>query len=351
MFSYDEEQFLKAKNFFVEVDESLKSMGDSFSLGTITDSEITSGISQLQSQMSGVCENVSFVIDEIKKVEDIIEYYNSISDSKINDKDSTLFDGISLSDIISNLYRSDQRDAFRLFNKYAHNDELTDSQKRNINTFLQLFNNYNVTDNRVIASLLNQSSRQGCGYSVVTNILVDLYKNKPDDFKEKFGYSLFQDDIDEKGRINYDCIFVDTFLKSNAESIIGLNNRQNGIFFTDYSVTFEEMGETLANVLGDTAEAVVQTCPNDISVETYEKAMSEGYDYAAIAVKNFDLMPYGDNPEVPVHNNGGHWMSVLGVSEEGNAIVSSWGYEWELQGGETENGENDGGLVFFDISK
>ena len=63
--------------------------------------------------------------------------------------------------------------------------------------------------------------------------------------------------------------------------------------------------------------------------------MDEGYTGACIAAYRFELKPYGSNTETENYvanqeSEDGHWMTITGVSENGNFIVSSWGQEWEL---------------------
>ena len=76
---------------------------------------------------------------------------------------------------------------------------------------------------------------------------------------------------------------------------------------------------------------------------------SGNYQYASIAVSKYKLEPYGINPEKAYKSNGGHLMTITGISENGNFIVSSWGFEWELVEGQPYISNQDGGLFLIHV--
>ncbi len=351
MFSFDEEQFLSAGKLISEVNDSLNSMKSfSFSTGTISDNEVLDGVNQLQNQMNGICDGVSFVLDEIKTVEDIIRQYNDLAIEEPLGESIDLLDEQSLSDLREYIYRFNQKDAYNNFESYCYGEELTEEQRKSVETYISLFNRHNIEDERKMAFLLKKAAQQGCGYTVLSSLLASIYIDNPSEFQEQHGYSLFQEGMEEERQLNYDCLFVDTFLTVNDEKVQRMSETGRMSPTERYDVSFGSMGATASVLIGNYNSIFVETVQNDITAETYERIMRENEEsntQAAIAVSNFDLIPYGGNNDEAMHNNGGHWMPVLGVSDEGNLIVSSWGEEWELQGGETENGEDDGGLIFF----
>ena len=111
------------------------------------------------------------------------------------------------------------------------------------------------------------------------------------------------------------------------------------------SVDREEMEEFFYEIAGPNCE---YASVDDVSVDTYERMMEYGYDYASIALHNFTLKPYGTNPRPSETVDGGHWMSIIGISENGNYIVSSWGYEWEIVGCTPKDVD---GLSFYKVGE
>jgi hypothetical protein len=65
------------------------------------------------------------------------------------------------------------------------------------------------------------------------------------------------------------------------------------------------------------------------AVEVYNQQINR-FDYGIVGVYNFDLSPMDNLSSGVVHVDGGHWMEIKGISENGNFIVSSWGREFEL---------------------
>ena len=95
----------------------------------------------------------------------------------------------------------------------------------------------------------------------------------------------------------------------------------------------------------------VKICARDMSTETYLKAIQSGeYQYASVAISSYTLTPYGNNPDKTYTSKyGAHLMTVTGVSENGNLIVSSWGKQWEITGGNPYNSAQDGGLFLISV--
>lgn len=189
---------------------------------------------------------------------------------------------------------------------------------------------HGITDENTMLKALHMQNMQGCGYSVITNWICDEYADNPEAFEEKYGYPLYiaidDENGDEHESFNYAVLSVDAFLENNSDL---LNDCSPNL---DVSIHPDEMAAEYSAIGGD-HEFDVTT--RDISVETYQEHMDEGYTGACIAAYRFELKPYGSNTETENYvanqeSEDGHWMTITGVSENGNFIVSSWGQEWEL---------------------
>ena len=137
--------------------------------------------------------------------------------------------------------------------------------------------------------------------------------------------------------LNYDYMLVDIFARSNIPRK------------SSYTVQASEYEKVMQNAfLGQ--KVSVEILPRDISINSYKTAMESGkYQYASIAVSKYKLSPYGNNSEKEYYSSIGHFMTITGISENGNFIVSSWGYEWELIEGTPYTSKQDGGLFLISI--
>jgi hypothetical protein len=351
MFSFDSELFLKSAKDLSESLNSLNSLLNSMNDDVSFDPELAGEINGIKSSISSVYDNLEILNQDVKKVEEIINMFEEYRDS-VSDDEYASFDENSLSTMVLALYGARQSAASDLFEKYLSDpNSLFDVERQRVNIYYQLFKKYKIDKgDEFMSFLLDLAAKHGCGYSVITNTIVDYYKDKPDEFEKKYGYPLYY--VDEKGNklFNYDCIFVDTFIQLNEDEIKRRlkNKGTNGY---SWSVKYSEMESYLKKIFGRKVPIKCSTKRGDISRETYDKMMASGdYSYAVIAVRDFDLVPYGNNPRETRHNDGGHWMTIVGISENGNYIVSSWGFQWELVGGTTSNPNGDtGGMIFYSV--
>ena len=215
--------------------------------------------------------------------------------------------------------------------------KLTDFEKRHMDLYYKICNKYGVTRDRDVNLQLVNMEEHGCGFITMVNIIADYYKNNPTLFEQTYGFPLY--DVTENGErvINYDLLLVDIYLRNNTG---GLHN---------LSVDTDAYEDVLARSFVN-QNVSVDLCPKDMSIETYRAAMESGnYQYASIAVSKYKLEPYGINPEKAYKSNGGHLMTITGISENGNFIVSSWGFEWELVEGQPYISNQDGGLFLIHV--
>ena len=211
---------------------------------------------------------------------------------------------------------------------------LTDSEMQKVEAMIDLFNQNGIYDKNVMFSLLNTLKNQACGHTVITNWICEDYSSNPQEFEDKYGYPLFVENENGELTYNYEVLLVDTFLESN-EQFLSDNITEDGFVMDnpDASIHADEMVSRYSQILGEDVEGVV--VQHDVSVETYQKYLEEGYNQVCVAAYRFDMLPYGSNTSSEMYmaardTEDGHWMTVTGISENRNLIVSSWGQEWEL---------------------
>ena len=258
--------------------------------------------------------------------------FNSIGNYEMNMKDS-----------IRGFYGANQNNPIYLFEYGILEDpevgpiDKSSFAYKHAQTLLTIFEKNGITEESDMYYFLHVLKGQGCGYSAISNIVVDYYKNDPDAFYKKFGYPLYEK---YNGIIiaNYDYLVLDLFLQMNEYG-------QN-----DYAIRYDGMEECLKNSFDD-KEVTVMLCPCDNTIATYKQYVLNGeYDYAVIAVSDFDLYPTITNPQDETHMDGGHWMTITQTNYAMDIfIVSSWGYQWELLGNTPYIETQDGGLILIKI--
>lgn len=383
MFSFDEELFTTASakiSSSIDGLEGLKGIVDainSFSLDCDFKDNLNTIISSIDTIMSIITElNV-----DVKRTKYLYELsneqfllYKSLFGRLYPHEDSKdIFKMIlemstSPFSYLPGQYGGDQSNPIKLYEQYILNkDQMSESERKKAEIIIELFNKKGIVNENEIDYLLIYTRNSSCGFVVVANILCDLYKNKPEEFEKIYGYPLYYK-TDSEFRYNYEAIIVDTFLSSNdskLNSVVTDESSFNKLIVTlggvayDTSVRVDNMLTLVRNYFPDITGV---TAKRDISVNTYREYMeNSNYDYACIAVRRFTLKPYGNNQSTEnYYCDGGHWMSITGLSSDNHFIVSSWGKEWELVNGtpyiknkewifiQPEH-ENDGGLVFFKV--
>ncbi len=261
-----------------------------------------------------------------------------------------------------------QNDAFYLYSHSLDHPELLDEiDYMKVDDISALMESYGLTEDKDREYILAAASASGCGHSILAEIIINLYQDKPDLFEEEYGYPLY---YERDGDIDYnsETLFTDIFLRINKNrlkeihydtydsqyvmTMLGIN-----VYGTD--IKFDDMPEYLSSVVGEKTETAA--FKRNVSYNKYMDYMvKKGFDYACIGVHKFVLVPYGSNPcKRNYTSDGGHWMRITGVTEDKHFIVSSWGDEWEL----LENdpyvkdkilffpsfSKNDGGLVFLNV--
>ena len=351
-----------------EMEDAKKKILDSKDIIENCVSIMNSANSKLGEFSSNLSSEINSVNNIKKIIDSMISYYNYAIysyENAYNDNIDLVFNNIFSYDAFEYFPETDfskldgigfgcyQNAAYLMYLQYCKDPDSFNSEVplEICSDIEEEFAKKGVTDQNEILYCLKVSGKTGCGYASITNIITDYYDNKEggaEEFEDTYGFPLYYYDENGNKRINYETTFMHIILKSARLNTDELANQMN----SDMSD-----GEVNASISlnPNNADNVFYECfphasdyeriEDALSVESYEQIMSEGYDYASINVRNFTLKPYGSNKEVDEHHtDGGHWMSIVGVSENGNFIVSSWGMEWELVDWVPSNGN---GISFF----
>ena len=158
-----------------------------------------------------------------------------------------------------------------------------------------------------IDNLLSELREHGCGYVALCNTLFAKYSGHEDDFEKKFGFPMYVD-----GELNYDALIVDLFCSSgnyNGDKTEGTTNYKRKKMWIPY---LKKHGINVE-------------VNNDLEITT-----SNFYQYyksgqVIISVHPCILENKDGNIVYQGKSDGGHAMTVTGVTDDGRFVVSSWG--------------------------
>ena len=216
-----------------------------------------------------------------------------------------------------------------------------------------------------------------CNYASMVNLVFNKYMNNPNLFEEKLGYPMYVT-IDGKRQLNTATLLVDLYSiinenvlitkengiykisVSNAE-YLNLTNNDDGTIVMEYFQKFLDKKGIDRNVSKTFSyNSYTDLMYYEESITNIHDALARG-EHIHLSSGGFNL--YKSNGNIRAENIGGHIMSVVGITSDGNLIVDSWGEKliFNLKEEMSELGEkykyNDGDIyskyiyiVSYDIS-
>lgn len=358
MFCFDKDMFFSASSKINDTISNLSTVQSeadelvalSSELEGIDISSVGSDINTVKSSLDGLnvyIANTTGVIEEIEEGEG----HGGFSYEPEEDWEELLIPTSPFSLEIDGVYGGRQAAPYDLFSMYMNSKQPatdeegamigwcptpTEDEQKRIDKMIELFNNKGITDENVMLEVLECCKAQACGHTVLTNWICEYYSDKPEEFESKFGYPLYAETNCGYMNYNYEVLLTDIYLDSN-DQFLSDNVTEHGFELNnqDSSLHPDQMGDEFNSFTGLNAQVDVVT--HDASVETYQRYMDEGYDGACIAAYRFDMDPHGctleeceDSYSADKTTEDGHWMTITGVSDNNNLILSSWGSEFEL---------------------
>lgn len=348
----DIDELLELKKRISNIDNSVFNIKSRLSSSVNIASSISSSFSNKLNEAIKSSSNVSKLIEEMNYNNQFaINLYNSIfedntKDVNILNKKVELFNAILIGQFAAN-----QSGPFDLLKKGDENyDSLTDIQKQQYDKLKELLIKYGYITkegywNSPMNAFVENSRNVGCGFAANTNILIDYYSkidNGEELFLEKYGFPLYYVDDNNQKNYNYDLLFTTHYLNSiekfSQQVIPGVDlsipdfwpkwnpSFLNSIFNSSGGTKDFQRMNALKNELDD--REISQKKYSGTNLEQYSNEFYE-YDYAAIAAQNFTLKDL--NGEYAGSVNGGHFMLITGITNDGKYIVASWGKQYILE--------------------
>ncbi len=172
-----------------------------------------------------------------------------------------------------------------------------------------------------VKEFLKKLESEGCGYIALTNTVFAQYAGREEEFKKTFGFSMYNDD----GELNYEALVTDFYAATD-------DRVKKGIFEWD---GIKASSGTTMDTRKYRFELYMSEHGMDVNVKNNIKVTAENYNKIAengeIVVGLYPCILYDRNGKVAVNIDGGHAMTVTGVTDDGMLIVSSWGQKYYIK--------------------
>lgn len=193
-----------------------------------------------------------------------------------------------------------------------------------------------------IDAFLLKLRKESCGYVAMINTLFEEFVDRPDAFREIFGYSMYDTD----GSLNYNHVLVDLYCKkdnhnggrflfwtwdfySKNEDRIWKKSDKDGKYdwvdkpYGNNEAQLVYRWESYCKDYGIRAKVRIYTAITPKNFYTYRKK-----GYISVLARNYKIVD--DNGKEDA-SKGGHYMTITGVTEDKKKyIVSSWGKRYYL---------------------
>ena len=186
---------------------------------------------------------------------------------------------------------------------------------------------------------MHKIAEVGCGYAAATNIIFKEYEGREKEFEETFGFPMYT--VNDAGEIdfNYELmmlkIFNYTWVRDNSgEAIINENVKRDLLHLASgLSYDFDDFDDFLKEYGVDCTSKSdwhnrFAYWDSDESIENKTKQLSEENEYVIYGGEGYDLYDMEGN-RVNIKGEG-HYMVIVGYTDDNKPIVTSWGRQYIL---------------------
>ena len=179
-----------------------------------------------------------------------------------------------------------------------------------------------------------------CGYAAATNAIFTYFEGRENEFEDTFGFPMYK--VDNKGNLdfNYEYLqllyydYVNPKIGKSADSKVQVNGLEK--FLGQYGIKLDK----------SSLDSIDKILPKeDVKVNKKLKEDFDKNDSIFIGVSGYDL--YDMEGHMIAENCEGHAMTVVGFTNDGYPIVSSWGSQYVVD----INGSNYSKKNFCDVAQ
>lgn len=206
------------------------------------------------------------------------------------------------------------------------------SDREQIRELVRGYEEYDGYSDEQIEELLLKLNSEGCGYVAFANLIVDEYRRKEEEFGNIFGFPLFWEDPDGMLCVNYNPLIIDLYCASDNHNRVWNQWPEHDAYdeHEDFSATIGR-GTTQDDRIYR-FERYMDRKGIDVSIENIECNAKEVYDRCKEEAAQGNRVIIStcpvrleDEEGEPAQMDGGHAMTVTGLTGDGRVQVSSWG--------------------------
>lgn len=275
----------------------------------------------------------------------IVKAIDSLSCYRLDSEKNLLYP-VSIYDdenISSNQYGADQGAMAHNFEGYIKRPEIWDEMQKYypVESFTSKADAYEFYER-----YFNLITNTGCGFAAATNIIFDEYKGREDEFYKTFGFPMYYVSKNKNGEFyinyNYEIMELKIFNYCNKDKTLeemeaAYNSHDSFIYrithlfdhgespamdANDFYKFLSEEYNIDVNYSGDNKNSFPlfksDKGTNNLFYEEYNEN-----EYLLYGGESYDL--YDMDGNLYRSNGGGHYMLVVGWTEDNKPIVTSWG--------------------------
>ena len=175
----------------------------------------------------------------------------------------------------------------------------------------------------------SQLNHVGCGYVALANTIFLEYEGRPSEFERIFGYPMFKD-----GDLNYDRLILDIYATTDKA---GINDGNNGL---PEGVTEADLAEIIGYFLADKSVGVRTELNAEVTSNNFRQIVEEG-GHVILGYRHGNMY---DEKGKAHFIDGGHAITVTGITDDGRYVVSSWGEKYYINASDLD--DNDIFMVY-----
>lgn len=213
-----------------------------------------------------------------------------------------------------------------------------DSDRDTVRKLIHRYEEYADYSDQEIEELLMKLNSEGCGYVAFANIIVDEYRMREEEFEEIFGFPLFLENVNGDTYVNYNQLIIDLYCASDNHKKVKHVWKEYDIYDADedfsavngWGTTPEDRIYRFERYMDGHGVAVKLENIECDSQEVYQKCMEETELGNKIIISTCPVRLEDEKGEI-AQMDGGHAMTVTGLTDDGRIEVSSWGEKYYIQ--------------------